>query len=150
MTLTNHAPHTFSGFSNRCRGYQDQSIKRIAEPVDQTPNPDAMGLAGRLWPGDPKIIPLAGFLKDLFSPRIPLKPILVFLVVIRPEKLNDSSKMAILTKPATLGTIVVPKRNKLDGDIGRTDWPDSAISFKALGQEDRLQNTPILHKFYLK
>ena len=96
-----------------------------------------MGLAGRLWSGYPKIIPLAGFLKNPLCPRIPLESVLVLLVVVRPEKLDDSSEMPILTKPTALWTIVVPKRNKLNGDIGGTGWPDSAIPFKALVHEPR-------------
>jgi len=150
MAFPNHPPHPLSGFPNRCRGDQDQRIEWVAEPVDQTPNSDAMGLAGGLWTRNPKIIPLAGFLKNPLRPRIPLKTILVFLCVVRPEQFNDSPKVPILSETTTLWSIVVPKGDKLNGNIGGTDWPDSAISFKALTQADRLQKPEPMHKYYIK
>jgi hypothetical protein len=94
-----------------------------------------MRLAGGLGTRNAEIVPLASFLKDTLSPRVPLKTRLVLLLIVRPKQLDYSAKVAVLTKTTTFWAKALTKRNKLDGGFRGSFWPDNPVLLKTLAHD---------------
>lgn len=131
VAFPDHAPHPFPGLSDGSRRDQDQCIERIAEPVDQTPDPNAVGFTGGFGTGDTEIVVAASFLKNPLGPGVPLKAVFVFLSVVGPEHLHDPPEVPKLAQSSALGAIVFAEGNKLNRYVCGANWPNPTISFKA-------------------